>query len=160
MEKNFSFLKFFALESSVEINIFIQYNSQQDTTIYSLFWRTFVFVPLLQTQLISSVLWLWLSANTHWAPLCSMTPHTRSDRGQQPHFPFPFRKTSTPIATADQLNVPRMHLSSRLTPGVGSCQSWPQLALQLLDIDWRMWGRPLRGTLALHMGSSLCIHGG
>lgn len=61
------------------------------------------------------------------------------------------------LAQASQNAPPQF---GRLTPGVGTCQSRLQLAVQLLDRGWEMWGRPQRGVPALPMASSLCIHGG
>lgn len=95
--------------------------SKTASTIYSEgLLSAYVFVPLLQILYTSSSpvccgCGSWLSF-THWAPLCSMTPHTRSDRGQQPHFPFPFRKPQPPL---------RQQTSSTF-PECTSPAGWPQ----------------------------------
>lgn len=52
--------------------------------------------------------------------------------------PLPLSKPQPPSQQRTLLKLPRMHLVSRADPRVGSCQSHPQLALQLLDIDWRL----------------------
>lgn len=99
----------------------------------------------------------WLG--THWAPERSMTPRMRSDRGHR-HFPL-LIQTSTPFAKTDQhastshnallqQNDPQGR-QLPITTSAGSAASGHRA------VDVR---RPLRGTPALHIGSSLCIHGG
>lgn len=78
-----------------------------------------------------------LVANTRRAPIFSVSPLARSDRGQQRHFSS---KTSSPNAI-QQTGVSFPECTSPAQPadpGVGTCQSSLQLAVQLLDTDWRM----------------------
>lgn len=90
----------------------------------------------IRTQLILCVLWLWIPSRLLTLTGLQCAPW-RLIRGQTEdsnttfHFPS---KTSTPFATADPLTLPRMHLSSRATPGSAAanhilswlCSFWTQ----------------------------------
>lgn len=70
-------------------------------------------------------------------PVCSVASY---EVRQRTVLPLPYRDF-TPIAPLPKLVQASQNASpqlGRLTPGVDTCQSCLQLALQLLDTDWEM----------------------